>query len=217
MSTWLTTVKGKNPDILMVAGYLGDLILATKQAKELNVNPKAIFMTAGPVYAQYTKALGKTAEGITTASWWADTLGYKGPVVGTPDDFGKMWMKITGNEADYVAAASTAAGVMYQLAIEKVGSLDKKKIRDALAAHGRHDLLRPGQVQQERTEHRQHRARHPDPEWEAAPRFSQGYGPGRLPVSQAEVLSLPACPRPAQGRGRAASSSPNPWAAHWKE
>ena len=134
MSTWLTTVKGKNPDVLMVAGYLGDLILATKQAKELSVNPKAIFMTAGPVYAQYTKALGKTAEGITTASWWADTLGYKGPVVGTPDDFGKMWMKITGNEADYVAAASTAAGVMYQLAIEKVGSLDKKKIRDALAA-----------------------------------------------------------------------------------
>jgi branched-chain amino acid transport system substrate-binding protein len=134
MSTWLTTVKGKKPDVLMVAGYLGDLILATKQAKELKVNPKAIFMTAGPVYSQYTKALGKTAEGITTASWWADTLGYKGPVLGTPDDFSKMWMKATGDEADYVAAASSAAGVAYQLAIEKVGSLDKNKIRDALAA-----------------------------------------------------------------------------------
>ena len=133
MTTWLTTVKGKNPDVLMVAGYLGDLILAVKQAKEQGVNPKAIFMTAGPVYQQFTTALGKTADGITTASWWADTLDYKGPVIGTPGDFGKMWMKKTGTEADYVSAASAAAGVAYQLAIKKVGSLDKKKVRDALA------------------------------------------------------------------------------------
>ena len=134
MSTWLTIVKSKNPDLLMVAGYLGDLILVTKQAKELGVNPKAIFMTAGPVYSQFTEALGKTADGITTASWWADTLDYKGRIIGTPDDFSKMWRKKTGKEADYVSAASTASGVVYQIAIEKVGSLDKKKIRAALAA-----------------------------------------------------------------------------------
>lgn len=132
MSTWLTVVKGKKPDILMVAGYLGDLILASKQAKELGVNPKAIFMTAGPVYTQFTEALGKTAEGITTASWWADTLAYKGPIIGTPGDFSKMWTKRAGTEADYVSAASAASGVVYQLAIKKAGSLDKKKIRSAL-------------------------------------------------------------------------------------
>jgi branched-chain amino acid transport system substrate-binding protein len=134
MSTWLTTVKGKNPDILMVAGYLGDLILATKQAKELGVNPKAIFMLAGPVYSQYTEALKGTANNITTTSWWADTLDYKGPIIGTPGDFAKIWHGKTGQEADYVAASSTACGVIYQLAIEKAGSLDKKKVRDALAA-----------------------------------------------------------------------------------
>ena len=134
MSTWLTVVKSKNPDILMVAGYLGDLILATKQAKELGVNPKAIFMTAGPVYAQFSEALGKTADGITTASWWADTLNYKGPIIGTPDDFSRIWKKKTGQEADYVGAAAAATGVTYQLAIEKVGTLDRKKVRDALAS-----------------------------------------------------------------------------------
>lgn len=133
MSTWLTVVKGKNPDVLMVAGYLGDLILATKQAKELGVNPKVLFMTAGPVYQQYTDALGGTAEGITTASWWADSLNFKGSVIGTPGDFAKIWREKTGQEADYVAAVSTACGVVYQLAIEKAGSLDRKKVRDALA------------------------------------------------------------------------------------
>ena len=48
MSTWLTVVKSKNPDILMVGGYVADLILATKQAKELNVNPQDRVHDGGP-------------------------------------------------------------------------------------------------------------------------------------------------------------------------
>ncbi|MEE9257009.1 MAG: amino acid ABC transporter substrate-binding protein [bacterium] len=133
MSTWLTVVKSKNPDILMVGGYLPDTLLAAKQAAELGVNPKIFFTMVGPVYAQFTEALGKTANNILTAAWWGEALSYKGDFIGTPRDFGKIWRKKFNQEPDYVAAASTAAGIVAQMAIEKAGSLDRKKIRGAIA------------------------------------------------------------------------------------
>jgi branched-chain amino acid transport system substrate-binding protein len=133
MSTWLTIVKGKNPDVLMVAGYLPDTLLATKQANELGVKPKILFTMVGPVYAQFTESLGGTANNILTAAWWGEALDYKGGFIGTARDFGKIWRDKFKQEPDYVAAASTAAGIVAQKAIETAGTLDKKKVRDAIA------------------------------------------------------------------------------------
>lgn len=134
MSTWLTVVKSKNPDVLWVAGYLPDSLLVTKQASELGVKPKILFTMVGPVYSQYTKALKGTANNVLTAAWWGEALDYKGDFIGTARDFGKIWRKKFGQEPDYVAAASTAAGIVVQRAIEKAGSLDKKKVRAAIAS-----------------------------------------------------------------------------------
>lgn len=133
MSTWLTVVKGKNPDVLMVAGYLPDTLLATKQANELGVRPKILFTMVGPVYAQFTESLGATANNILTAAWWGEALDYKGGFIGSARDFGKIWRTEFKQEPDYVAASATAAGIVAQKAIEAAGSLDKKKVRDALS------------------------------------------------------------------------------------
>jgi branched-chain amino acid transport system substrate-binding protein len=132
-STWLTVVKGKKPDVLMVAGYLPDSLLATKQANELGVKPKILFTMVGPVYSQFTDSLGSTANNILTAAWWGEALDYKGDFIGTAQDFGKIWRKKFGKEPDYVAAASAAAGIVVQRAIEAAGTLNKKKVRDAIA------------------------------------------------------------------------------------
>ena len=132
-STWLTIVKSKKPDVLMIAGYLPDSLLATKQANELGVKPKILFTMVGPVYSQFTDALGSTANNILTAAWWGEALDYKGDFIGSASDFGKIWRKKFGKEPDYVAAASTAAGIVAQRAFEAAGSLNKKKVRDAIA------------------------------------------------------------------------------------
>ena len=134
MSTWLTVVKSKNPDILMVGGYVGDLILATKQAKELKVNPKIVFMMAGPVYQQYADALGDASNNIMSAAWWSETFNYKGKIIGTAANFADIWMKKHNQIADYVGAASAASGVVAQLAIEKAGSLETSKVIAALSS-----------------------------------------------------------------------------------
>ena len=132
-STWLTVVKGKKPDVLMVAGYLPDTLLATKQANELGVKPKILFTMVGPVYSQFTDSLGATANNILTAAWWGEALDYKGGFIGSASDFGKIWRKKFGKEPDYVAAASAAAGIVAQRAFEAAGTLNKKKVRDAIA------------------------------------------------------------------------------------
>ena len=117
----------------MIAGYLPDTLLATKQANELGVRPKIMFSMVGPVYSQFTDALGATANNILTAAWWGEALDYKGDFIGSASDFGKIWRKKFGKEPDYVAAASTAAGIVAQRAFEAAGTLNKKKVRDAIA------------------------------------------------------------------------------------
>jgi len=134
MSTWLTIVKSKKPDILMVGGYVADLILATKQAKELGVNPKIVFMMAGPVYQQYADALGATSNNIMSAAWWAETFNYKGRIIGTAANFAEIWQRKYNQVADYVGAASAASGVVAHLAIEKAGSLEASKVIAAISS-----------------------------------------------------------------------------------
>jgi branched-chain amino acid transport system substrate-binding protein len=134
MSTWLTVVKSKKPDILMVGGYVADLILATKQAKELGVNPKIVFMMAGPVYQQYADALGDTSNNVMSAAWWAETFKYKGRIIGSAAHFADLWQKKYNQIADYVGAASAAAGVVAHLAIEKAGSLEASKVIAAISS-----------------------------------------------------------------------------------
>jgi branched-chain amino acid transport system substrate-binding protein len=133
MAGWLTVVKSKSPDILIVTGNPDDLILVTKQAKELAVTPKVLYMVAGPAFTEYVEALKSDAEFVTTSSWWVENLPYRGSVFGSAEDFGKLWRTRFKEEADYNAAASSNAALLFQLAIEKAASIEPAKVRQALA------------------------------------------------------------------------------------
>jgi branched-chain amino acid transport system substrate-binding protein len=136
LSAPLLGAKAKNPDILLGTGYVNDLILMTKQAKELRVNPKVFVQTAGPAYPAFTDALGADANYIVTPTWWAPEAKYtdNGKLFGSAQDFGQKFQEKYGYAADYVTAASAACGAVLQAAIEKAGGVDPKKVRDALAA-----------------------------------------------------------------------------------
>lgn len=134
MSSWLTIVRAKSPDVLIVTGNPDDLILATKQAKELAVTPKMLFMMPGPAFVEYLDALRDDANFVSTASWWVENLPYKGAVFGSAEDFGKLWRTRFKEEADYNAAASANAALLFQLAIEKARSIEPARVREALAA-----------------------------------------------------------------------------------
>src|SRR5258708_30011924 len=134
-SASLSAIKATNPDWIYITGYTQDLVLARKQMADLGVKAPIITMVAGPAYKEYVDGLGDLANGVTSSSWWHHATSYKGVGVWpTTEDFYKEFVAQEKSDPDYVHASCAATGVVLQDAIERAGSLDKKKVRDALAA-----------------------------------------------------------------------------------
>ena len=134
VSSLLTVVKGQSPDLLLGSGHLQDSILIVKQAKDLGVNAKAYGFSVGPATPEFRDTLKKDADYIFGGSQWTPTLKYNGDdIFKTPENYTKIFKARYNYEPPYQAAESSAALVTYQKAIEAAGSLDKQKVRDALA------------------------------------------------------------------------------------
>ena len=134
-SAAVSAIKAANPDWVYVTGYTQDLILARKQMSDLGVKAPIVTMVAGPAYKEYTDGLGDLANGVTSSSWWHHATNYKGiGVWPTTADFYKEFVAREKSDPDYVHASCAAEVVVLADAIERAGSTDKKKVRDALAA-----------------------------------------------------------------------------------
>jgi branched-chain amino acid transport system substrate-binding protein len=130
----LTQIRAVQPDFFFATGYVNDLILIRKQMADLGVKPPAVGMVAGPAYKEYVEACGPLAENVLSASWWHPAVRYKGTgVFGRTENYNKVFEQKYGHVPDYAQASASAAGVILQLAIEKAGSIDPQKVRDALA------------------------------------------------------------------------------------
>lgn len=130
----LLRMKSAAPDWVFVTGYTQDLILARKQMGDVRLVAPIVTMITGPSYREYIDALGKAADGVTSATWWHHSLTYKADdVFGSTDAFYQAFLAREKQDPDYVHASAAAALVALQKAIEKAGSTDREKVREALA------------------------------------------------------------------------------------
>src|SRR6185503_7932891 len=83
--------------------------------------------------AQIAEKQGKAAEYAVCGSQWDRSLAYKDRWFGTAEDYAKRFEQRFKYEAPYQAAESTASVLTFVDAMERAGSLDKDKVRDALA------------------------------------------------------------------------------------
>jgi branched-chain amino acid transport system substrate-binding protein len=133
-SASLSAIKAASPDWIYMTGYTQDLVLGRKQMSDLGVKAPIITMVAGPAYKEYIDGLGNLANGVTSSSWWHQATSYKGVGVWpATEDFYKDFVAKEKSDPDYVHASCAATGVVYQDAVERAESIDKKKVRDALA------------------------------------------------------------------------------------
>ncbi len=131
----ITQMRAARPDWIFATGYINDLALIRKQMKDLGLSAPVVTMIAGPAYKEFIDASGPLAENISSAAWWHPAVRYEGKdVFGSTENFNKIWAAKHGGDVDYAQASAAAAGAILQLAIEAAGSLDPKKVRDALAA-----------------------------------------------------------------------------------
>lgn len=131
----LTQIKAAQPQWIFATGYINDLILIRKQMADLGITAPVVTMIAGPAYKEFVEATGKMAENVSSAAWWHPAVRYRGAdVFGTTENYNKLFQAKYSAVPDYAEASASAAGAILQLAIERAGTLDPRKVRDALAA-----------------------------------------------------------------------------------
>jgi branched-chain amino acid transport system substrate-binding protein len=130
----LAVIKTKNPDLILLAGHVENSLNFIRQSQAADVNPKMSAFTVGPPTADFRKTLGKAAEYIYGITPWLPDMDVGGAVFKSARDFDRQFQERFGYPADYHVASGAACVIVYKFAIERAGSLDAKKVRDAIAA-----------------------------------------------------------------------------------
>jgi branched-chain amino acid transport system substrate-binding protein len=136
VSSVVSAIKATNPDIILNGGHLQDALLLQKGFKEQNVNAKAFGYSVGPDTPDFRSTLGKDANYVFGGTQWSPTAKYHGAPGFITDSktYSAEFQKKYGHVPDYHNAESSATCLAFQYAIEKAGSLDPQKVRDALQA-----------------------------------------------------------------------------------
>jgi len=137
MSAILTKVKLVKPDVLIVSGHSKGAATAVRQIGEQNVKVPMIAITHCEA-ADVTGNFGEYANDILCSTQWAETLKYEDPIFGTAANYEREFKAAFPEYADkkvpYQTAQASAAVYVFKDAFERAGTLDKEKVRDAIAA-----------------------------------------------------------------------------------
>lgn len=139
LTSVLTALKssgpgGTVPDMLLGSGHENEAVTTMKEAKQLHINAKLYAFTVGPATPDFITALGPTANYVLGSSQWTPQEKYNGiDIFGTPANYAQLYQTEYGHPPSYQSAESSAAGIAFQYAIQKAGSIDPQKVRDALA------------------------------------------------------------------------------------
>ncbi|HEX6137810.1 MAG TPA: amino acid ABC transporter substrate-binding protein [Casimicrobiaceae bacterium] len=132
MSATLTKVKALKPDALFVSGHEKGAVLAIRQVAAQKVYVPMLALTHCDS-AQITEKFGKDADYAFCGSQWDASLTYTDRWFGNPRKYADLFKKTYDYDPPYQAAESTASVEVFADAIERAGSLDRDKVRDALA------------------------------------------------------------------------------------
>lgn len=133
-SATLSQIKSLSPQWIFATGYTNDLLLIRKQMTDQQIKADVVTMIAGPAYQEFIDAAGPGGENITSAAWWHPASQYEGKdIFGTTANYVKLFQEKYKSTPDYAQASASVSGALFQMAIEKAGSLDRDKVRDELA------------------------------------------------------------------------------------
>jgi branched-chain amino acid transport system substrate-binding protein len=128
--------KAKSPDMLFNLGHLLESVAVDKAAMDVQLNAKLFAYAIGPAEPEFVGALGKAADYVVTVSPWTAEAKYTASYYLSSAQYVAAYRKKfhTNLAPSFAVADATAAGVALQAAIEHAGSLDRDKVRSALAS-----------------------------------------------------------------------------------
>lgn len=133
MTATLTKVKALKPDALMISGHEKGAVLGVRQVAAQKVYVPMLALTHCDS-AKIIEKFGKDADYAFCGSQWDVSMTYSDRWFGNPQKYAELFKKTFDYEPPYQAAESTASVEVFADAIERAGSLDPQKVRDAIAA-----------------------------------------------------------------------------------
>jgi branched-chain amino acid transport system substrate-binding protein len=128
VSAQVLQLKQAAPDVVIFISYTADAILYMKTMKNLNYKPPmALGDDSGFADPSFIPAVGDIAQGVMNRSAWA--IGKPGTTTAKIDE---MYKAKTGRDLDDTSARNMQSFFALADAINRAGSTDPEKIRDAL-------------------------------------------------------------------------------------
>ena len=129
-ASYVSRYRGANVEVVVGHNKPSDAILITRTMKELNFNPLAYGgILGGHVSTEYINALDKDADHVLCTTSWSGDL----PIPGLKELAQKYQERFKEGLDSTGAGGFTAFAVLFD-SLERAGSADRKKLRDAIAA-----------------------------------------------------------------------------------
>jgi len=135
LTTEIKEAKASGADTFIAASYPPDTFLLTSTAITQGYNPKIYFVGVGTAFAEFGNAYKDKTEGILGLGGWD-------PSLPGAQDYYKRQVDLTNHAPDGWASPVTYASLqVLEQAIEKAGTLDRKKVLDTIANGGPWDTI----------------------------------------------------------------------------
>ena len=126
----IKAAKASGADTFIAASYPPDTFMLTGTAMAQGYNPKVFYTAVGTAFAEYGGAFKEKAEGVMGIGGW-------NPNLPGAQDYYKRQVAVTKHAPDGWASPLTYASLqILQQAIEKAGTLDRKKVLDTIINGG---------------------------------------------------------------------------------
>lgn len=124
----LTRVKSEHPDAVLFVSYLADATLLMRQAKEMDINPKA-FTAGGAGFSlpDFLKGAGETAEYTISVTQWTPDAKWTGS-----REWADRYRARFNSEPSYHSVQAYICLKVLADAINRAGSTDRTAVRDAI-------------------------------------------------------------------------------------
>ncbi len=130
--------KAANADAVFALPTPPDGMTMIKQMKELGYTPKLTLFIRAPDPPIWSKNLGKDGDFVVLAPGWHNAV--KAPGV---KELNEAHVKKIGRPADPIAGPAYACVQILAAAVTRAGSLDREKVRDAIAATSMTTVIGP--------------------------------------------------------------------------
>lgn len=117
----MSAVKGLRPDLVAFGGHDEELIKLVKGLHQIDFAPRALLMHYGVTEPAFVDALKGDANEVFGGAVWTETTPTRGQLLWKDGaTYAAAALKAFNTPADYTQAGSSAAGIAFQVALEKV-------------------------------------------------------------------------------------------------